>query len=875
MSNYAPGQTHDAGQVLFLGDYLNRDTPLWLSMFGTTPGPGNVQVSSMTVNGGIPGFIEMQASTISTVSVLRSEYAPIIFQRGQTDETTYGTDLKMNISKSVQGITPDEPFLSVTKDNAVFYDDLAVSGVQIFGDDFTDPTVGSGCVGYLTGSNTSVTLRTKAGGSFNTSTINVATANAQVANISTLNVSSITANSITATTFISSSTAVSQNLITNDASISTARISSLTSSRAYVSGNLLASQLLLNTDNVDINSQFALKQSSASPSGGVDMIAAPTSGGKIRMFTGAVNVNSVQGSNLSMEIRDTGTVNIFRDLNVSTISTTLVNASTLNTNLISTGTIRTNAISISTINFRPSISPNVDLGLGGAIGGLLGGAAANGFNTLLGAAALGTGIAGLVMPRTSGGVAPGNFQTIAGTSQIQFSTLGAPNNFGQSTSTALLTTTNGIGAYGSTITQTGNIKAGSWAFRTVSDPLNLATSNATLGATSTIQAASQWFKVFPGNVSMGVNNNNITSLNSQNFIDMGGATNAPLQLNANFPSASGDFPPSENFIALNPVTEVVIGWTPPPPFVPPPGYNFPGSALRVSTINGLSSINNIPFPTGLGVPIGSMLMWPVGRYGITPTAPAGYLLCDGSLQSGATYPDLSGLLGNSWNPNYPAFNPPGQFYLPDSRGRMPAGAVPSTYVVQATFQGVVSFTLPDGSTTRQGARFNQIQIPVTGGPAQLYRGMVMFAPFSSGGNIESLFAANSTSGSSWYDDMYVLFSAAVFPVVPPVGTTFTFIIGDSTDIPVIGLTNTVLGSSAIGYGQPYRVQQTTEVGVHTHPANGGQAGGTTTLGSSNPIQGTNTGNPNGHYSVSGVGTVAEAYPQNPANFGVNYIIKAL
>jgi hypothetical protein len=154
--------------------------------------------------------------------------------------------------------------------------------------------------------------------------------------------------------------------------------------------------------------------------------------------------------------------------------------------------------------------------------------------------------------------------------------------------------------------------------------------------------------------------------------------------------------------------------------------------------------------------------------------------------------------------------------------------------------------------------------------------MVMFAPFTSGGNIVSLFAVNSTSGSSWYDDMYVLFDTAVFPLVPPVGTTFTFQMADPVDIPVVGLTNNTVGSNtAIGYGQPYRVQQTTEVGVHNHNANGGQSGGTTTLGSSNPIQGTTTGNPNGQYSISGIGNVAEAYPQNPANFGVNYIIKAL
>jgi hypothetical protein len=209
---------------------------------------------------------------------------------------------------------------------------------------------------------------------------------------------------------------------------------------------------------------------------------------------------------------------------------------------------------------------------------------------------------------------------------------------------------------------------------------------------------------------------------------------------------------------------------------------------------------------------------------------------------------------------------------------MPAGAVPNTYVTRATFQGVVTISLATGGT-RQGARFNEIQNPTTGGPAQLYRGMVMFAPFSSGQNIVSLFAVNSTSGSSWYDDMYVLFQTDVFPSVPAIGTTFSFQMADPVDIPVIGLTNNTIGSNtAIGYGQPYRVQQTTEVGVHTHnfgqggvgaPSGGSFAAGTPNTGSNL------TSNPNGQFSISGVGNVAEAYPQNPANFGVNYIIKAI
>jgi microcystin-dependent protein len=54
------------------------------------------------------------------------------------------------------------------------------------------------------------------------------------------------------------------------------------------------------------------------------------------------------------------------------------------------------------------------------------------------------------------------------------------------------------------------------------------------------------------------------------------------------------------------------------------------------------------------IPIGTLLMWP------TAAAPAGFLLCNGSSFSGATYPALAALLGTTT--------------LPDLRRRLPVGA---------------------------------------------------------------------------------------------------------------------------------------------------------------------------------------------------------
>lgn len=52
----------------------------------------------------------------------------------------------------------------------------------------------------------------------------------------------------------------------------------------------------------------------------------------------------------------------------------------------------------------------------------------------------------------------------------------------------------------------------------------------------------------------------------------------------------------------------------------------------------------------------------------TTTAPAGWLLCDGSLVDKLKYPDLWLLLGNTWGTSTTT-----QFYIPDLRQRVPVG----------------------------------------------------------------------------------------------------------------------------------------------------------------------------------------------------------
>lgn len=50
------------------------------------------------------------------------------------------------------------------------------------------------------------------------------------------------------------------------------------------------------------------------------------------------------------------------------------------------------------------------------------------------------------------------------------------------------------------------------------------------------------------------------------------------------------------------------------------------------------------------------------------TAPAGYLLCDGTTYTGATYPDLFALIGTTYGAGAA-----GTFKVPDMRGRVPMG----------------------------------------------------------------------------------------------------------------------------------------------------------------------------------------------------------
>ena len=188
-----------------------------------------------------------------------------------------------------------------------------------------------------------------------------------------------------------------------------------------------------------------------------------------------------------------GNVSTFSTIYVSSLFANNASVSTLNVSSISDfggsaviSTVTSQTILTSTLAFAPTVggfNPKIDLGMGGFLGGLAGEGAGI-LGAALGAAALGTGIAGLAMPRTTNNISPTKFETINGTTQLQVSTLGSAVSSILRFVSSSSTTVPGKEIFVSTV-----IAPGTTCIRSMSDPLNLANSNF---QTSTIQSFGQW-----------------------------------------------------------------------------------------------------------------------------------------------------------------------------------------------------------------------------------------------------------------------------------------------------------------------------------------------------------------------------------------------
>ena len=468
---------YNLGNTLFTGDYANPNTPLWLSALNPTSPPANITVSSLTAapSGGV--------ILASSGTLPNADYGEVTFNRASGGAVT-ATQLTQNVSNNVPTKGADTDYLTVATQNHTVYDDLALAGLQIFGNQVTNPVANTGAAGYLTQGDLpfSVKLYT---GQFETGDIV-----ANNATVSTLQVSSFTDVANFITDIVTASTVNTNFFNTNQAQFST--LTSRIGNIQTINSSTITAEVV-----------------------NVSTLRASTFSILNNAIISSLTVSTLGVLNANLNNISTGTLTA-GIANISTLVTTGggVVASTLVSENVSSVTAVLKEIFVSTLNFNATLSPNIDLGLGGIVGGIVGAVGANALSIGLGAAGLGTGIAGIAMARRTGtGINSNVFQTINGNSQLQFSTLGQNTN-------TIFTLTNALDythVPGSTIYTSTIVPAGSRAVRTVSDPLNLANSDGATGLG--IQGYSQWEPVYPGNVQ--VNPSSITWLGSGANLNLG------------------------------------------------------------------------------------------------------------------------------------------------------------------------------------------------------------------------------------------------------------------------------------------------------------------------------------------------------------------
>ena len=512
----------NTGSVLFLGDFVNPQQQLWASYNNENGGAANLQVSSLTVNAFPTGNIVLQS--LSNAGV---EYnAPLLFQRPSGDINAPFEGLVMNTSLSVPTYPVNGEFITAVKGAGTAYDDIAVKGLQIYGNQTT--TGNAGARGYITGDATGVSINSR---SLITSSITVSSIFVDTVVSTTTGF----ANSYTASLFMSTPVLFTDTLNAKNA-ISTNGINNLTGNIVCAQGNVTA---------IGNNSRMIIGPGAPYPTVTINpstISCATTVANLVQTSRAVVNFNlratglsSVTVSTTSIaanlgtfstiSVRNLSTtfvssVNIRTDFmdvtsvaqiqglgvvgetflstmyaneanistaNISSIAIGNFSATTIDTDTLSSLTSQVNISLISTLQLKADvgISPNIDLGLGGVIGGMIGGASAQGLAVAIGGAGLATGATALITGRQSGGVNNTVFQTVNGSTQLQFSTIGAP------TTSVFLNTDSAdpLHAPGNLTQISQLVPAGTYCVRSVGDPLNVDS------ATQGIQMFGQWVPV--------------------------------------------------------------------------------------------------------------------------------------------------------------------------------------------------------------------------------------------------------------------------------------------------------------------------------------------------------------------------------------------
>jgi hypothetical protein len=413
----------NGGNLLFTGVYVNPDVPIW--QFNNGVNPVDLEVSTIAVN---PQGNILLGHTISSGTEFN---APLLFQRPLSDINAPVEYLVMNNSVDVPTKPVDGEYITALKDNGTTYDDIAVAGLQIFG----NQTIGSPAVAYIDG--------------IPNGDMRINIANGALA-VSSLKVSTLFADTVVSTT-------------SGSANSYTASI--------YMSTPIIYTNYVEATDIIygnEVSTNYVVTK---------ELWAGNIS-------TNYLSTNDGYASSFSIRTANMSTANI------SSLIAGNFGASRIDVTLLSslTGDITFNLVSTLSLFGNVAINPNINLGLGNVIQGLVGGAASQGLGVVLGASGLATGAVAMITGRTSGGANPSVFQTINGTTQLQFSTLGSAttsiffdtNSASPGTTPALETST--------TIT----IPAGAYCARSVSDPLYINNS------VSSIQSFGQWVPVIQG-----------------------------------------------------------------------------------------------------------------------------------------------------------------------------------------------------------------------------------------------------------------------------------------------------------------------------------------------------------------------------------------
>ncbi len=397
--------------TLPVGVYQTVGIPWWL--VDVSGSPANILASTVTINSVPNGNITMTHAVSSSTEF----NAPIIFQRPPTDINAPSESLVMNTSTGVPTKPVDGEYITATKAAGTVYDDIAVAGLQVYGNQTTAGN--SGAIAYITGCNGDLILAAQ----------------------NSVYVSSLVVSTFTATNVVSTATAASftATVFMSTPIMNTNVISSLGISTGVLQAGQLNILQNINTPSISTNtistSQIVSKD----------------------VFTSTLTVSTLNAPNFVPSTVTTSTINsVFSDTKFSLTSTL-------------------------------SLFGNVDvnLGLGNQIAGLIGGAGGQALGVSLGGAGLITGAAALVSGRTSGGVNNSIFQTVNGSTQLQFSTIGS------NVSSIFLTTNspNPFTTPGLEIQQSQGVPAGTYCVRSVGDPLYINNN------VSSIQMFGQWVPV--------------------------------------------------------------------------------------------------------------------------------------------------------------------------------------------------------------------------------------------------------------------------------------------------------------------------------------------------------------------------------------------